>query len=185
MDAGRIGCALVVVATMALAGCGSGDDGIDVSSSTPGFVLGSTAFSAGEAIPEKYAGATGGGSPPLAWTGAPEGTKSLALIVDDPDAGGFTHWVVYDIPASASALPEGCPKGGTLPEPRGARQGTNSMAEPGWYGPKPPEKHRYVFTLYALDAELGLDEGARKADVLGAMEGHVLGQTVLWGTFTP
>jgi Raf kinase inhibitor-like YbhB/YbcL family protein len=98
-------------------------------------------------------------SPALSWTGAPAATKSFALIVHDPDAptgvGGFTHWIVYNIPATATALPKGAgSKGGTLPA--GAMQAPTSFGTPGYGGPCPPagdKPHRYVFTLYALSVE--------------------------------
>lgn len=122
-------------------------------------------------------------SPPLAWTGAPEGTKSLVLIVDDPDAtGGFTHWIVYDIPPDATSLPAGLqPK----QLPKGARMAQNGWNRRTWNGPCPPSgRHRYVFRLYALDTTFGdLGAQATRADVEAHMRGHVLQAAELTGTY--
>ncbi|AXA35023.1 hypothetical protein BRCON_0246 [Candidatus Sumerlaea chitinivorans] len=148
------------------------------------FELTSTAFRAGEMIPSKYTCDGPDVSPPLAWTGVPQGTQSLALIVDDPDAprGTWVHWVLYDIPAQESSLPEAVP-----PDPQlknGARNGKNDFQRLGYGGPCPPSgTHRYFFKLYALDKKLGLPSGATKAEVLKAMEGHILGQAELMGTY--
>ncbi len=160
--------------------------------------LTSSAFQEGAKIPKKY---TGEGkedlSPPLAWSGLPGGTRELALICDDPDAPSrdhpapepWVHWVIYKIPPTAVALPAGLPKTPTLKEPPGALQGKNSWAggqTTGYRGPLPPPKsgpHRYFFKLYALDAALDLAPGATKAAILKAMDGHVLGEGRLFGTY--
>ncbi len=150
--------------------------------------LTSRAFEQGQSIPTKHAykGEGDNLSPPLAWSGAPEGTQSFALICDDPDAPSplrprpkpWVHWVVYDLPAGLASLDEGGNGGGV--------EGTTDFGEKAYGGPMPPPgsgTHRYFFKLYALDATLGLDPGASKADLLAAMEGHVLAEVELFGTY--
>lgn len=122
-------------------------------------------------------------SPPLAWTGVPDGSKSLVLLVDDPDAtGGFTHWIVYDIPPDATSLPEGA----TAKQlPKGARVAMNGWNKRGYNGPCPPSgRHRYVFRLYAVDTTFGdLGAEATRADVEAHMRGHVLQAAELTGIY--
>ncbi|MCD6340057.1 MAG: YbhB/YbcL family Raf kinase inhibitor-like protein, partial [Verrucomicrobia bacterium] len=124
-------------------------------------------------------------SPPLAWSGAPEGAQAFALICDDPDApmGTWVHWVIYDIPAEAAGLEENVPPEESLPN--GARQGRNDFRRIGYGGPCPPpgKPHRYFFRLYALSAKTGLPPGATKARLLQAMEGKILAQAELMGTY--
>jgi Raf kinase inhibitor-like YbhB/YbcL family protein len=147
--------------------------------------LTSTAFNAGAEIPTRYTCEGTDRSPALNWTGAPAGTKSYALIADDPDApvGTWVHWVVYDLPAGATELAEGIPASDTLPG--GGTQGRNDFRKIGYGGPCPPpgKLHRYFFKLYALDAPTTLNPRATKADVLAAIEGHVLAQAELMGTY--
>ena len=150
--------------------------------------LTSNGFENGAAMPPAYTGDGKEISPPLAWVGAPPGTKSFALIVDDPDAPDpkapkrtFVHWVLYDLPATATALPAGASNGGL---PAGTREGRNDVGRARYAGPSPPiGRHRYFFKLYALDAALGNLGQLTKADLLKAMEGHVLGQAELIGTY--
>jgi len=115
----------------------------------------------------------------------PGGAETLALIVDDPDApvGVFTHWVLSDLPGDAKGLPEGVPREEELRE--GGVQGRNDFGGVGYNGPCPPpgKPHTYRFRLYALDTRLGLSSGIIKADLLEAMEGHVLGEGELTGTY--
>jgi Raf kinase inhibitor-like YbhB/YbcL family protein len=139
----------------------------------------SAVFENGEAIPSRYTCEADNVSPPLAWSGLPEGTRSLALIVDDPDApsGTFLHWLAWDIDPSAGGLGEGEPP---------PREGTNGFGEVGYGGPCPPPghgRHRYFHRLHALDAELGLEPGASRADLEAAMEGRVLATAELVGTY--
>jgi Raf kinase inhibitor-like YbhB/YbcL family protein len=154
---------------------------------TTPLVISSPAFADGADIPRTYTCDGSSDSPPLEWTGAPAATKSLALIMHDPDApraGGFTHWVVYDIPPGATKLNEGASPHGTLPT--GTRQGENSARTAVYTPPCPPSgggKHHYTFTLYALDANLGLDAGKSKEDVEKAVTGHILGQASFTGLF--
>src|SRR5438046_3792505 len=135
-----------------------------------GFEPGSRAFKAGETIPRKHTRDGQDLSPALAWTAPPPGTKSFALVCDDPDApaGTWVHWVLYGVPASATSLPEGVRPAPTLDD--GSRQGTNDFRRTGYGGPCPPRgaPHRYSFRLYALDAVPGLAPGATKAARLQA-----------------
>jgi Raf kinase inhibitor-like YbhB/YbcL family protein len=141
-------------------------------------------FEPGELIPVRHTCDGEDVSPPLRWSEPPADTRSFALIVDDPDAPGgtFVHWLLYDVPAGSRALPEGV-EGRDLAE--GGTQGLNGFDRVGYGGPCPPggPPHRYVFTLYALDARLGLPPRGQKADVLRAMRGHVLAEAELVGRF--
>jgi Raf kinase inhibitor-like YbhB/YbcL family protein len=126
-------------------------------------------------------------SPPLFWSGVPANATAFALIVDDPDAptGAWVHWVLYNLPATYSALPENLPKAELLKQLGGALQGQNDFRRIGYGGPCPPpgKPHRYFFRLYALDATVALRAGATKADVESAMHGHILTTAQLMGTY--
>jgi Raf kinase inhibitor-like YbhB/YbcL family protein len=144
----------------------------------------SSAFQEGGMIPKQYTCDDKDVSPPLAWDSVPEGTKSLALICDDPDApmGTWVHWVLYDLPSIARELPENVPPKKILDN--GARQGTNDFRKIGYGGPCPPGgTHRYYFKLYALDIELNRDPGMTKGQLLKAMEGHILTEGQLMGKY--
>ncbi len=147
--------------------------------------LASTAFAEGDTIPVQYTGDGQDISPALTWDNVPEGTQSFAVIVDDPDApgGSWVHWVLFDLPADTRELAENQPKSGELAN--GARQGTNGWGSIGYDGPYPPngQTHAYPFVLYALDITLDLSTGASMADVLAAMEGHILGEVTLTGYY--
>src|SRR5262249_48077657 len=153
----------------------------------PGAVmlLTSTAFSEGAAIPAKYTGDGQDASPPLRWDGAPEATKSFALVCDDPDAprGTWVHWVVWNLPADQHELSEGVPTNPDLPG--GGRQGKNDFGKIGHGGPAPPpgKPHRYFFRIYALDRTLDLPAGATKAQLEQAIKGHVLASGQLMGRY--
>lgn len=151
------------------------------------FTLSSTAFSGGGPIPTGHTCDGADGSPPLTWTGSPEGTASFALIVDDPDApsGTWVHWVLYDLPRTVTSLPADIPKTDALPRLGEARQGRNDFRRIGYGGPCPPRgpAHHYHFKLYALDDVLGLPAGASEHDVVRAMEGHVLAAAELVATY--
>jgi Raf kinase inhibitor-like YbhB/YbcL family protein len=159
--------------------------------SSSDFQLQSSAFAEGKPIPKVHTGEGQDVSPPLAWSGAPQGTKEFALICDDPDAPRdepWVHWVIYKIPADARELPEGIPRQATLSNPAGARQGVNSWPKDnvGYRGPMPPPghgRHRYYFKLYALNATIDLAQGATKEKLLAAMKGHVLAETQVMGTY--
>ncbi len=147
--------------------------------------LTSSAFKEGETIPAKYTCDARDVSPPLAWQGTPTNAKSLALIADDPDApsGTWVHWVLYDLPAHVTELPEDVAK--TQHIPQGATQGLNDFRHLGYGGPCPPpgKPHRYFFKLYALDTRLDLKPGATKKEVERAMANHVLAQGQLMGRY--
>lgn len=154
-----------------------GDTAMDIN-------ISSTVFKEGEMIPSKYTCDGENISPSLGWTGIPKGTKSLALICDDPDAprGTWVHWVLFNIPGDVSGLSENIPPHSTLKN--GARQGINDSRQLGYDGPCPPGgTHRYFFKLYALSVVLTLETGATKAQLLKAMEGHILGEGQLMGKY--
>jgi len=148
--------------------------------------LKSSAFTHQGHIPTRYTCEGDDLSPPLSWAGTPQNAKSFVLIVDDPDAPDpkapkmtWVHWVLYDIPASATELPEGATK-----LPAGTREGLNDWKRPGYGGPCPPiGRHRYFHKLYALDTVLPDLGRPTKADVERAMQGHVLAHAELIGTY--
>lgn len=144
----------------------------------------SSAFVEGGMIPKQYTCDGKDVSPPLKWEGVPDTAKTIALICDDPDApmGTWVHWVLFNLPAKVQELPENVPPAKTLPN--GAKQGTNDFGRIGYGGPCPPGgTHRYYFKVYALDCELKLDAGATKAQLLKAMEGHIVAQGQLMGKY--
>jgi Raf kinase inhibitor-like YbhB/YbcL family protein len=146
-------------------------------------MIASTAFKEGGQIPIDYTGFGKDMSPPLRWSGIPDGTKSFALICEDPDApmGIWVHWVIYNIRPDTQGLPPNIPPKETLPN--GAMQGKNDFRKIGYGGPKPPSGiHRYYLRIYALDEELGLLPGATKDQLQRAMKGHILSQGQLMGT---
>lgn len=149
------------------------------------FQINSPAIQEGKPIPPKYTCEAIDVSPALTWEGAPEGAKSYALIMEDPDApiGIFVHWVIYNIPGDATGLPERVPQRPVLRD--GTVQGANDFSKMGYNGPCPPagKPHRYYFILRALDTKLDLPPRARKGKLVKAMKGHVLGETTLMGTF--
>jgi hypothetical protein len=149
------------------------------------FELTSDAFTPHESIPRKYSCDGEDISPPLTWSDPPEGTQSFALICDDPDApmGTWVHWVLFNIPADSRSLPEAIPAQDTLSD--GSVHGKNSWKRQDYGGPCPPSgTHRYFFKLYALDTTLDLRAGATKKKVLRAMEGHILAEADLMGTYS-
>ena len=146
--------------------------------------LTSSAFREGDMIPQKYGFNDENISPPLVWTKVPEGTQSIAVICDDPDAMGSTwvHWVIFNIPAAAEGLPEGVSREDVLQDD--SRQGVNDFKRIGYDGPAPPYGiHRYIFKVFALDLMLDLQEGATKKELLSAMSGHILGEGKLMGRY--
>jgi Raf kinase inhibitor-like YbhB/YbcL family protein len=154
-------------------------------------VITSPAFREGSPIPKKHTGEGEDVSPPLEWTGVPEGTRQLALICDDPDAPRkepWVHWVIYNIPADAKGLPEGVERVARPKQPAGCAQGKNSWPDGenlGYRGPMPPpgKPHRYYFKLYALDQPLDALPGLTKEGLLSKMAGHVLAEGQLMGTY--
>jgi len=147
--------------------------------------LTSSAFAEGKTIPTKYSSEGDDISPPLAWSGVPKEAKSLVLICDDPDApmGTWVHWVIYNLPPTTASLAEAVAPAKTRGD--GSMQGYNSAGKVGYQGPMPPSgTHRYFFRLYALDKMLELKPGATRAELDGAMKGHILAQGQLMGTYT-
>jgi Raf kinase inhibitor-like YbhB/YbcL family protein len=144
------------------------------------FTLTSSAFAEGGSIPRTYACDGQDISPPLAWAGAPDGTATLALVMTDPDAGGFVHWVFFNVSASGSG---GIPTGFSA-SPDGPAQGKNRFGKVGYGGPCPPSStHHYVFRLVALDATLPLTGTPSAQEVLAAADGHILAEATLTATY--
>ncbi|HET7841183.1 MAG TPA: YbhB/YbcL family Raf kinase inhibitor-like protein [Terriglobia bacterium] len=168
---------------LGLAVPGSGAAGPREQSAT--LTVSSPSFAPGSAIPREFTCEGSDSSPALHWTNPPSGTKSLALIMDDPDApaGTWVHWVVFNIPAEARELPADTAKDGELPN--GARQGQNSFERLGYGGPCPPpgSAHRYLFKVYALDSKLDLRSGSSKAELENAMKDHTLARGDLMGRY--
>lgn len=156
--------------------------------------LTSEGFSEGQTIPKRHTGDGDDLSPPLRWSGVPSETKQMALICDDPDAPTdqpWVHWVIYQLPPDLAGLPEGVAASPRLEQPAaGILQGRNSWPSGrtiGYRGPAPPPGHgvhHYHFKLYALDQPLDLQPGVDKATLLRAMEGHILAQGELVGTYS-
>jgi Raf kinase inhibitor-like YbhB/YbcL family protein len=178
--------AAVATAVAALCGISASIVGAEDKSMT--LAIASSAFVANGSIPSLYTCEGTDISPPLSWSGAPAGTKSFALIVDDPDAPDpaapkmtWVHWVLYDIASTATGLPEAV-KAAALPT--GTREGVNDWGRSGYGGPCPPVgRHRYFHKLYALDAVLPDLKRPNKAALEQAMRGHVLAQATLIGTY--
>jgi Raf kinase inhibitor-like YbhB/YbcL family protein len=148
------------------------------------FTLTSPAFTAGQMIPRQHTCDDKDVSPGLSWSGAPRGTRSFALICDDPDApvGTWVHWVLFNIPPETVELPAAIPPQAVLES--GARHGMNDFRRLGYGGPCPPGgTHRYFFKLYALDATLSLESASTKAEVVAAMKGHILEEAQLMGKY--
>jgi Raf kinase inhibitor-like YbhB/YbcL family protein len=152
------------------------------------FTVSSPAFKDGQAIPEEYTDYGKGRSIPLSWSNLPSGTRSIAILMDDPDAKAprpFVHWLIYNIPADTRSLEAGLPTKSRLDNPEDALQGRNSKTSTGYFGPRPPKgepPHHYQIKVYALDQELRIEPGADAGRLLEAMNGHILGQGRLVGT---
>ncbi len=189
----RILAGAFLVCVTAFASCASGEGRDSNGDSTTAekedermaITMTSPAFESGGPIPEIHTCDGEDLSPPLEWTGVPDSAKSLALICDDPDApvGTWVHWVLFNLPPDTTSLPQGLPA--TEVTPTGGTHGTNDFKRLGYGGPCPPRggPHRYFFKLYALDATLGLKAGATKKQAMKAMEGHILAQGQLMGTY--
>jgi Raf kinase inhibitor-like YbhB/YbcL family protein len=181
-----IGCLILY-----LLGPAENGDPYGISEGTPSTVnpedsmkLTSPAFAANAPIPIKFTCKGEDLSPALDWGDPPADARSFALLMDDPDApmGTWVHWVLFNLPASTRSLPEGVSPDKNLKD--GSIQGLTSAHSTGYHGPCPPSgTHRYFFKLYALDITLALDSSADKSALLEAMEGHILAQTELMGTF--
>ena len=146
------------------------------------FTLSSTAFADGEAIPREFTCDGANVSPPLAWTGVPAGTVTLVLLVDDPDANGFVHWIVLGLPGGDGDLPKA-----VSPSESSPQQGRNDFGDSGWGGPCPPSgTHNYRFTLTALGARLGVPDqptGAAVRDAMADAGANILGTATLTATY--
>ena len=185
---------ILASATIVFVACGGGGSsygksgGSGAATATPEstkLTVTSTAFEDGGTIPTEFTCAGAGTSPQIAWSGAPSGTQAYALIMDDPDAplpGGFTHWVVYDLPASTTSLDAGAPEVNDL---AGGKQGQNGRGTLAYTGPCPPagSPHHYHFRVYALDAPLGIADGAGKDAVVLAMKQHAIADGEIVGLF--
>lgn len=180
---------IILVLSLAISGCKaspkpSGNISAP-SAAIPTLTVTSSAFQGNQAIPQKYTCDSSGLSPDLHWAGVPSGVKSLALIVDDPDApnGTWVHWVIFNISPKLSGLPEGVPVAQTAQEI--GLQGKNSSGNDGYNGPCPPKgnPHHYYFKVYALDTVLDLEPGSTKAQLEKSMTGHILAQGQLVGTY--
>ncbi len=148
------------------------------------FQIFSEAFKYGDFIPVKYTCDGRDISPPLKWSNIPKGTKMLVLIMEDPDApiGTFTHWLIYDIPATTDGLIENFPK---KPVVSGIKQGINDFGKVGYGGPCPPpgKPHRYFFKLYALDKKIDLPPKLKKSQLIKSINGHIIGSCELMGLY--
>jgi Raf kinase inhibitor-like YbhB/YbcL family protein len=156
-----------------------------VPADSPELLITSTDFAANESIPVAYTCSGDNRSPELSWSGVPTTSKTLALIVRDPDApmGSYVHWVLFNLPANVDRLPAAVPTTPSIAP--GAVQGVNGRGKSGYQGPCPPPGpvHHYHFKLYALDTRLNLMADATAAQVEQAMNGHVLASAELIGTF--
>ncbi|HET7028265.1 MAG TPA: YbhB/YbcL family Raf kinase inhibitor-like protein [Candidatus Limnocylindrales bacterium] len=153
---------------------------VSTSPSSATFAFSSPAFASGASIPRKYSCDGAGVSPPLAWSGVPNGTKELELLVVDPDARGFVHWVAAGIPATTTGLDEAATGSNQVPI-----EGRNGAGRNGWTGPCPPSgTHHYHFTLYAVSRPLGLEDGVSADELRAAVGDATLGRAELVGTFS-
>lgn len=186
----RISVKLLVAASMILPACAPSQGPGAAAPAGGVLTLTSTAFQEGTPIPLRNSAYGDNVSPAFSWSNVPAGTRSFALVLDDPDAGTspFVHWVIYNIPGSARGLPEGLPTDAALTAPAqvaGARQGVTGLRRTGYFGPRPPAGpvHRYNFRLYALSSEPNLPEGLTRDTLMEAIADDILGQTTLMGTY--
>lgn len=152
------------------------------------FALKSASFENNAALPTECTADGAGTSPPLAWTDAPKATVTFAIMMDDPQARGFVHWIIWNIPATASSLPAAIPQALEVKDPQGAMQGVTSWGKerPGYWGSAPGRgsgQHHYTFTIYALDAQLEMEAGATAKQFKKAIKGHVLASATLVGLY--
>lgn len=183
--------AFTILASLALSGCGVRPQPIPPPPATRHLPPGkaelkviSAAFKEGEPIPRQYTCHGINVSPPLEWSGVPKTAKTIAIIADDPDApsGGWVHWVLYNLPSENIGFVENLPATENLKA--GGFQGKNDFGKIGYGGPCPPSgTHRYIFKVFAVDTELALPAGAARAEVEQAMQGHILSQGQLMGTY--
>ena len=179
---------LIAVFAITVSGCSGDGEGPELEQEVSKLTIevSSSASTEGAQIPKKFTCDGEDGSPELRWSGVPSGVKSIAVISDDPDAPGGTwvHWVVYGLPPESTGLPPAVATTETLAG--GGKQGTTDFKRLGYGGPCPPQGHgghHYFFKVYVLDSESTLEAGATKADLLAEMDGHILGQGQLVGTY--
>jgi Raf kinase inhibitor-like YbhB/YbcL family protein len=187
-----------IIVCLQSSGCGRSDPLPVEDSKPPTIALRSSAFMDGGVIPTPFTCDGSDSSPPLGWSGVPTSARSLALICDDPDAprGTWSHWVVFNLPAQATALKQSVPAGKIIsrvfvdglksPDENSLAgvQGQNDFGKTGYGGPCPPSgSHRYFFRLYALDTTLGLESDVARPQVLKAITGHILGEGRLMGKY--
>ncbi|MDH2414698.1 YbhB/YbcL family Raf kinase inhibitor-like protein [Nocardioides sp. CER19] len=162
---------LVGVLAVAVSGCGADRPAPPADAGPATIAVTSSAFTDGASIPEQFTCRGAGTAPPLAWTGAPPSAAALALVVVDPDAHDYYHWIALDLPAASTSL-----------DGPAAHEARNSKGTTGWTPPCPPSgRHRYRFTVYALDAETGLATGAGTVEALDAIEEHAVAHGTLTG----
>jgi Raf kinase inhibitor-like YbhB/YbcL family protein len=182
----KMACLLMLVPLLLLPGAGAfAESTEDMEGGSGSMDIQSNAFKEGDTIPKKHTCDAEDVSPQLSWSAVPDSTESLAMICDDPDApvGTWVHWVLFNLPPETNELPEGVPDGEQVLG--GAAHGRNDFGALGYGGPCPPPgpAHRYFFKLYALDTDLALQPGATKADVIQAMEGHIVAEGQLMGQY--
>jgi Raf kinase inhibitor-like YbhB/YbcL family protein len=178
----------IICATIAALGISIAAHAAEKEAAMAQFTLTSPSFRNNQPIPAKHSCEAADASPALKWEGAPTGTKSFALIADDPDAPGgtFVHWVIYGISASTTELPENVAKTESVAALGNAKQGASSFGRVGYGGPCPPRGHgvhHYHFKLYALDMDLNLAARVHSQQLEAAMKGHILAQAELVGTY--
>ncbi|MBV8116113.1 MAG: YbhB/YbcL family Raf kinase inhibitor-like protein [Silvibacterium sp.] len=169
--------ALALLGLGAICACRRQAAGDPAEGQTPTSVsVSSSSFGNGDRIPQKYTCDGAGLSPDIHLPAPPSATKSLLLVMDDPDASGFVHWLVYNIPPSTRDIPEGASSRAALPA--GAAEGENSLGNTGYFGPCPPapDPHHYVFRLYALDTDFHLGAEKTKTELTAAAKGHILAE---------
>lgn len=173
---------LLIFLLVIVSGCIAKEERVNIMDK---ILISSEAFEDGGSIPDEYTCEGKDISPSLSWEGLPAGTKSIALVVDDPDSPGraFVHWVIYNIPGSTQKLAKGIPGKEKLAD--GSLQGMTDFGRAGYGGPCPPpgKPHRYFFKIYAIDIILDLPSGASKEDVEAAMRGHILAKGELIGKY--
>ena len=188
---------ILVLGILAIAACGGDGDAGDepkeadvdleaLEEGVPASIVVTSSFADGEAIPGKHSCYGLGLSPPVSWTGAPEGTKSIAVVLvepDSPDGENWVHWLLYGIPPATTEVPEALRS--TEADRVGGKHGRNDFRRLGWEGPCPErgEDGFYTLKVYALDTEINLEEGATKGEVVSAMTGHLIGVGQLMGTY--
>lgn len=175
----------VLAAVLILAACAGAEDE-EPAATAEGFEFTDGEVAQGQPIATRYTCDGEDVSPALAWQGVPAGTKELALVVEDPDAGGFTHWLAYAMPSGSAQLPQAIPTAREIPGPTPLVQGRNDFGRVGYGGPCPPkgETHTYVFRLLALDRELGLAAGRDRVAFDAAVQGRVIAEARLEAPYT-